>query len=75
MTRAQSAPEPNEARYRLAFRHASIGMAIVAPDGRFLEGNPAYCALMGYTEEELRGRRIQDLTYPDDLPQYMDLWR
>jgi PAS domain S-box-containing protein len=75
MTRAQLAHELDEERFRQAFRHASIGMAILAPEGRILEANPAYCALTGYTEVELRELSIQQLTYPDDLPTYLDLYR
>jgi PAS domain S-box-containing protein len=56
-----------EERFRGAFEHATIGMALVAPDGRWLRVNRAVCEIVGYTEQELLQRRFQDLTHPDDL--------
>ena len=39
----------SERRFRGSFESASIGMALVAPDGRFLEINRAFCELVGYS--------------------------
>lgn len=50
-----------------AFNHAPIGMALVAPDGRWLRVNRSICRLTGYTAAELMERRFQDVTHPDDL--------
>src|SRR5690349_25026364 len=36
-------------------------MAIVDPDGRFLDLNPAYCAMTGFDRSELIGRPAIDL--------------
>jgi len=57
----------NEERFRSALQHSGIGMAIVAPDGRWLEVNPALCAIVGYSREELLATDFQSLTHPDDL--------
>lgn len=46
---------------------APVGIAIVKPDGTFADANPAYCVFTGYTLTELRRRRWQDITHPDDL--------
>jgi PAS domain S-box-containing protein len=56
-----------EERFRGAFEHAAIGMALVAPDGRWLRVNHAVCEIVGYSEQELLGRKFQDITHPDDL--------
>ncbi len=42
-------------------------MALVAPDGRSLQVNPTFCALLGYTEAELLDLTFQDITHPEDL--------
>jgi len=48
-------------RFRNAFVHAPIGMAIVSREGRFLRVNPAFCRMLGYSETELLRRRASDL--------------
>jgi PAS domain S-box-containing protein len=64
---ANSALRESEERFRGAFDGASIGMALVSPEGHFLEVNRALCGILGYTEDELLARSFQDLTHPDDL--------
>ena len=47
--------------------HSPIGMALVSTDARFLEVNPALCAIVGYTRDELLATTFTALTHPDDL--------
>jgi len=54
-----------------AFKNAPIGMALVAPDGRWLMVNHSLCKLLGYSEDELTSTTFQAITHIDDL--YMDL--
>jgi diguanylate cyclase (GGDEF)-like protein/PAS domain S-box-containing protein len=65
----------SEARFRVPFEGASVGMAVVRPDGRYLEVNDALCRMVGYTDEELLARRFQDITIDDDLDDDMELVR
>ena len=58
---------PTDVLFQNAFDFAAIGMALVAPDGRWLRVNRSVCEITGYTEEELLQRRFQDLTHPEDL--------
>ena len=48
-------------------RHSAVGMALVAPDGSFLEVNHALCTMLGRAEAELRASTWQQLTHPDDV--------
>jgi PAS domain S-box-containing protein len=57
----------SETRFRTALRHAPIGMALVALDGRFMEVNRALCRIVGYDEEELLGLTFQEITHPEDV--------
>ena len=57
----------NETRFYSAFDFAAIGMAIVSPEGRWLQVNRAVCQIVGYSSEELRVLTFQDITHPDDL--------
>jgi diguanylate cyclase (GGDEF)-like protein/PAS domain S-box-containing protein len=54
-------------RFRNAFEHAPIGMALVGLDGRWLKVNSALCSLTGYSEHDLLERTFQDITHPDDV--------
>jgi PAS domain S-box-containing protein len=63
---AGAAPEPPEDFLRDAFAHASIGLAVTDLAGRFLQVNPAFCAITGYSEAELLARDFVAITHPDD---------
>lgn len=65
--RAERALRDSEARFHGAFNHAPIGMALMAPDGRYLQVNRALCDLFGYSEHELLSTTYQAITHPDDL--------
>jgi diguanylate cyclase (GGDEF)-like protein/PAS domain S-box-containing protein len=66
-TSALAALRESEERFRNAFDHASVGMAIVALDGRWIRVNSTMCDLVGYTEPELLATDFQAITHPDDL--------
>ena len=57
----------SETHFRSAFDFAAIGMALVSPQGRWVQVNRALCAIVGYSEGELLARTFQDVTHPDDL--------
>src|SRR5688572_11162123 len=59
--------------FRTAFDEAPIGMCLVAPDGRFLEVNAAFCRMMGYAPAELVRLRVADITHADDRGQNLAL--
>jgi PAS domain S-box-containing protein len=56
-----------EERFRSAFDNAPIGMALVAPDGRFIKVNRSLCEITGHPETALLVRTFQSITHPDDL--------
>ncbi|HLG01771.1 MAG TPA: PAS domain S-box protein [Acidimicrobiia bacterium] len=64
---AQRTLAETEARFRTAFDQGPVAMAIVAPDGRYQEVNPAMCALLGRSEHELVRHTRRDVTHPDDI--------
>lgn len=64
----EQALETSEETFRLAMEHASIGMALVAPDGRCVKVNSALCELIGYDAEVLTRTDFQGITHPEDLP-------
>jgi two-component system sensor histidine kinase/response regulator len=53
-------------KFRSAMQHSPIGMAVVGPDGRWLEVNPALCKIVGYTRGELLATNFHSITHPED---------
>ncbi|CRI63704.1 putative PAS/PAC sensor hybrid histidine kinase [Thiocapsa sp. KS1] len=62
----------SEARFHGTFEQAAVGIAMVAPDGRWLRVNERLCHILGYGAEELLGLTFQDITHPDDLEMDLD---
>ena len=64
---AEETAKESESQFRSAFEASPIGMALVAPDGRWLKVNKFLCDSIGYSEQELLTKTSQDITHPDDL--------
>ncbi len=62
-------------RFSSAFDNAAIGMALVSPEGRWVEVNKALCRIIDYTPAELLAIDFQAITHPDDLQQDLQLAR
>ncbi|MGO9958831.1 MAG: PAS domain-containing protein, partial [Solirubrobacteraceae bacterium] len=58
-----------EEQFRHSFDFAPIGMTILDLDGRFLQVNDAFCAILGHPRTTLVGLCSQAITHPDDLAQ------
>lgn len=57
----------SDSKFKDAFNHAAIGMALVGLDGRWLKVNRSLCEIVGYSEDELLTRTLQDITHPEDV--------
>jgi putative two-component system response regulator len=56
-----------EERFRATFEQAAVGIATVAPDGRWLRVNARLCAIVGYEEAELQQLTYRDITHAEDV--------
>lgn len=56
----------SEERFRNVFELAAVGMALVAMNGRILQANDAFCALLGRERQDLLTCTDTDLTEPAD---------
>jgi PAS domain S-box-containing protein len=52
---------------RTVFEEAPVGLVYVTVDRQILHVNHKMCEMLGYARDELVGRRLDDLTHPDDL--------
>lgn len=64
-----------EGRFRTAFDHAPIGMALVDLEGVCVEVNHKLCEILGYTEKELIGKSLRELTHPEDTASDAEMMR
>jgi diguanylate cyclase (GGDEF)-like protein/PAS domain S-box-containing protein len=65
--RSEEAERESETRFRTLFEQSQAGMAFADLNGRLTSSNEAFRQLVGYTEQELRGVSVLELTHPEDL--------
>ncbi len=63
----------SERRFRIIFEKAPAGIALVDVNYQIFRANNAYCFFLGYSEDELKKKKIQDITHPDDLGENIEL--
>jgi PAS domain S-box-containing protein len=66
LRRSENAMRVSEARWRSLFGHVPVGVTLVGPHGRYVEANPAFCTMTGYSEAELQQLSPVDITYEED---------
>jgi PAS domain S-box-containing protein len=64
--KAEEALRASEERWSKLAENSSAGIALFAPDGRFIAANLALQKMVGYTEDELQGRTASDITHEED---------
>lgn len=56
----------SEERFRMVFEAAGVGKSITLPTGK-INVNQAFCNMLGYAKEELRNKKWQEITPPDEI--------
>ena len=56
----------SESKFRAAFEHSAMGMALVSLQGQWLKVNKRLCDIVGYRERELLSMSFNALSYPGD---------
>jgi PAS domain S-box-containing protein len=67
--RADEALALNQRRYQAFFENALDCILLMDDSGRYVDGNPAVCQMLGYTREELRQLNVWDITPAIDREQ------
>jgi PAS domain S-box-containing protein len=70
---AEAARRDSERRFRATFEQAAVGIAMVAPDGHWLQANEKLCNILEYSHDELLRTSFQDITFADDLERDLSL--
>jgi len=64
---AQTELAISEARFKMIFEQAAVGICRVAMTGHIIRANPYFCEFLGYSEAELQRITYAELTCADDL--------
>jgi PAS domain S-box-containing protein len=71
--RVENALRASEERFKKIFEEAhQVGIVIASPSFVFEKANPAFCHMMGYSEDELRSMTFADITHPDHVQEDME---
>lgn len=57
----------SEERFKSIFESSSVGMALLSLEGKFLQVNDSFCAILGFSQEELKKMHLKEITLKDDL--------
>jgi PAS domain S-box-containing protein len=63
---AERALQISEGQLRAIFAQAAVGIAINDLNGCFMEANPQFCNILGYSAEELRGRSLLEVSLAEE---------
>lgn len=72
---AKQALQRSEERFHIIFESVTTGIKVLALTGDILQTNSAFREMIGYTEEELVGRKFHDFLYPTDVNQAIRLFQ
>jgi len=56
----------------MVFKRHHVGLAIATPDGHLCRVNASLCQMLGYNEEELLAKTVEDIIYPEDFVENLE---
>jgi PAS domain S-box-containing protein len=65
--RMEDALRDSEERFRRLFEESPVGVTLVDEEFRVIGANNAFCRMLGYTEEDLVGGTIADVTHLEEV--------
>ncbi len=72
LQQSQSDLQKSEERFRAIFDHAADGIGILDNDSCYLQVNRKLCEILDYTDDELIGKSLSEITHPDDLEENLN---
>ncbi len=64
--------EENKDKFQHVFEFSPIGISLTRVDGT-MELNNAFCDILGYSQDELKTKKMQEVTHPDDVQKSLDI--
>ncbi|MCT7949572.1 PAS domain S-box protein [Ancylothrix sp. C2] len=72
--RAEAQVEETQKLLDLFYQSGSLGICITDEQGYFIQVNPAFCNISGYSEKELQGQTFVKILPPENRPSALDLY-
>ncbi len=63
----------SEAEFRAAFEYSALGMSLMDLQGNWIRVNESFCRILGYTNRELTGLVLKELSHPEDIDKEMPM--
>ena len=73
--RMVKALQESEARFRMIFEDAALGIDLIDLQGNIVETNPALQEMLGYSADELRNMNFSEVTHPEDIAESLALFQ
>ena len=65
----------SEGKLRAIFERSSIGIGLIDMSTRIVDANPALCLMLGYSHDQMYGKRFTDYISPDELKSDLELYQ
>lgn len=65
----------SEGKLRAIFERSSIGIGLIDMSTRIVDTNPALCLMLGYSQDQMYGKRFTDYISPDELKSDLELYQ
>ncbi len=65
----------SEGKLRAIFERSSIGIGLIDMSTRIVDANPALCLMLGYSHDQMYGKRFTDYISPDELKNDLELYQ
>ena len=65
----------SEEKLRAIFERSSIGIGLIDMSTRIVDTNPALCLMLGYSHDQMYGKRFTDYISPDELKNDLELYQ
>ncbi|HUQ68395.1 MAG TPA: PAS domain S-box protein, partial [Planctomycetaceae bacterium] len=65
--RTEAILRDSEERFRSAFERSNVAMVLTSLENRFIKANAAFARMFGYSNEEVLGLTMADITHPEHL--------
>lgn len=72
LQQSQSDLQKSKERFRAIFDHAADGIGILDNDSCYLQVNRKLCEILDYTDDELIGKSLSEITHPDNLEENLN---